>query len=95
MAGQTIMSITYGLQVEPGDAYLTTAEHGNSILFAAALSGAFFVDSIPALKYVPDWMPFTSFKRKAKEGKVYALAMLNEPFDATKRNIVSAGSELR
>ncbi|KAF8064878.1 cytochrome P450 [Lyophyllum atratum] len=64
MAGDTILSMAYGLQVLPtNDPYMETAEQ--------------------------DWMPFAGFKRKAKEWRQHALSILNDPFEATKRNIVN------
>lgn len=84
------MSIAYGLDVQPkDDPYIATAERGVHPLVAAGVPGAFLVDAIPALKYMPDWMPFAGFKRKAKEWKKLALSMIEEPFEAAKRNIVS------
>jgi len=89
MAGETIMMIAYGLQVLPeNDPYIATAELGAGTLLEAAVPGAFLVNMIPALKYVPDWMPFAGFKRKAKEWKQHALSMLNSPFEAAKRDII-------
>jgi hypothetical protein len=90
MAGDTIISITYGLEVLPkDDPYLTTIERGLETLVPAVVPGAFLVDAIPALKYVPDWMPFAGFKRYAKESRKLAMAVVEHPFDAMKREIVS------
>jgi hypothetical protein len=89
MAAETIMSIAYGLDVLPkDDPYIATAEQGVHPLVVAGVPGAFLVDSIPALKYIPDWMPFAGFKHKAKAWKNLALTMINMPFEAAKRNIV-------
>lgn len=89
MAGETIMTIAYGLQVKPkNDPYIAVAEEGVHPLVAAANPGAFLVDMIPALKYVPEWMPFAGFQHKAKAWKKLALTMVNVPFEAAKTNIV-------
>jgi hypothetical protein len=90
MAGEIIMSIVYGIEVLPkGDPYIATAEKGVETIAAGALPGAFLVDTIPALKYIPEWMPFAGFKRKAREWRKIALMTANMPFEATKQNIVS------
>ncbi|KAF9457689.1 cytochrome P450 [Collybia nuda] len=90
MAGETIMSIAYGIDVKPkDDPYIATAEQGVHPLVAAAVPGAFLVDVIPALKYVPEWIPFAGFQRKAKEWKKLALRMINVPFEAAKKNIAN------
>ncbi|KAG6908818.1 hypothetical protein DXG01_003171 [Tephrocybe rancida] len=93
MAGETIMAIAYGLKVQPkNDPYIATAAQGVHPLVAAAVPGAFLVDSIPILKYVPDWVPFAGFKRKAKHWRKFALDMINLPYEAAKRNIENGDS---
>lgn len=88
MAGETIMSVVYGLQVQDkDDPYITAAERGVRPLFDAAVPGAFLVDIFPILKHVPEWMPFAGFKRKAKEWGRWASIMVNMPFEATIHNI--------
>ncbi|KAG6908816.1 hypothetical protein DXG01_003169 [Tephrocybe rancida] len=89
MAGETILSIAYGLEVQPkNDPYIDTAERAVHSLVIPVIPGTFLVDWIPALKHVPAWMPFAGFKRKAKEWRKLALAMIDSPFSATKHNIV-------
>ncbi|KAG6888611.1 hypothetical protein C0995_007040 [Termitomyces sp. Mi166 len=91
MAAETIMSVAYGIEVNTkDDSYITTAEEGVRGLQIAAMPGAFLVDSIPILKYIPDWMPFAGFKRKAKYWRRFALEMLNKPYEVAKRNITVA-----
>ncbi|KAG6846974.1 hypothetical protein H0H93_010785 [Arthromyces matolae] len=88
MAGETIMEYTYGLEIKPkNDPYVTTAFEAAHTLFTAAIPGAFLVDSLPILKYVPDWMPFADFKRKAKAWRKLAQDMVDKPFEAAKKNI--------
>ncbi|KAG5638039.1 hypothetical protein H0H81_002159 [Sphagnurus paluster] len=88
MAGETIMSVAYGLDVqEKEDPYILAAQRGTGPLTAAAVPGAFLVDALPILKYVPEWMPFAGFQRKAKEWRKCADTMLNLPYDAAMRNI--------
>ncbi|KAG6889519.1 hypothetical protein C0995_000400 [Termitomyces sp. Mi166 len=95
MAGETIMSVAYGIKVDSkDDSYLTTAEQGVHGLEIAAMPGAFLVDSIPILKYIPDWMPFAGFKRKAKYWRKFALDMVNKPYEAVKRNIEKGDAAL-
>ena len=56
---------------------------------AAVAPGAFLVDSIPLLKYVPSWMPGAGFKRKAEEWNSWAKNMMEIPFMAAQSAIVS------
>lgn len=97
LAGETIMSITYGVDVRPQhDPYIELAERAADAVVTAAVPGAFLVDAIPILKYVPSWMPGAGFKRQAKEWKKDAIAMVNVPFRAAKQGIVSSfPSEIR
>jgi hypothetical protein len=91
MAGEVIMSITYGISVKPSnDPYITTAEEGNNAVLSAIVPGAFLVDFIPWLRWVPEWVPGAGFQRKAREWKKIAEAILNKPFEATKRDMVRA-----
>lgn len=83
------MSVTYGLKVmSKDDPYIITATRGIQPLIQAVVPGAFLVDFIPALKYVPEWFPYAGFQRKAKEWRSYAMEMLAVPFEATKRSMV-------
>jgi hypothetical protein len=96
MAGETIMSIAYGLEVQANnDPYIKTAEQGVHPLAAAAVPGAFLVDTLPFLKYIPEWFPGADFKRKAKGRKKLARAMIEVPFAAAKKNIVRHPACLR
>ncbi|KDR66571.1 hypothetical protein GALMADRAFT_80669 [Galerina marginata CBS 339.88] len=93
MAGETIMAVGYGLEVQHNDdPYIKTAEQGVRPLFAAAVPGAFLVDIFSVLKYVPWWMPGAGFQRKAREWKKLARTMVEAPFAAAKRNIVAGVS---
>lgn len=48
MAGENILSITYGIDVQPAnDPYINLAEKAVFSLVTAAVPGAFLVDSIP------------------------------------------------
>ena len=89
MAGETIMSVAYGLDVQPNDdPYIETAEQGVRPMMAAAIPGAFLVDMVPSLKYVPEWFPGAGFQKKAKAWKKHARTMVEAPFAAAKENVV-------
>ena len=90
MAGETILSITYGIDVLPkDDPYISLAEKAIHPMLVAAVPGTFLVDALPWLKYVPEWMPFAGFKRKAKEWRKLAMDMLEIPYKVGKQKIVS------
>ncbi|KAG5634095.1 hypothetical protein H0H81_003423, partial [Sphagnurus paluster] len=88
MAAETIFLVAYGLPVQDRDnPYVATAERGLMHLNAAVVPGTFLVDIFPLLKYVPEWMPFAGFKRKAREWRQLTLDMINIPFKEVKRKI--------
>ncbi|KAJ6579947.1 cytochrome P450 [Mycena vulgaris] len=90
MAGEIIMSVAYGIDVLPvDDPYIALAEEAVQSFNDAI--GRFFVDLIPALKYIPAWFPGAGFKRKAKEWRKLAQALNDVPFAEVKRQI-AAGS---
>lgn len=90
MAGETILSLTYGVEIQPkDDPYIRISTEGAHSLMLASVPGTFLVDALPFLKYVPEWMPGASFKRKAREWRVFARGMLEMPFAASKKILVS------
>ena len=90
MAGETILSLTYGVDIQPKDEpYIKTSTEGAHSLMLASVPGTFLVDALPTLKYVPEWVPGASFKRKAHEWRVLARRMLETPFAASKKILVS------
>lgn len=90
MVGKTITAITYGIEVLPkDDPYIAIGEATMGAISQVTVPGAFAVDFIPALKYVPDWFPFAGFKRKAKGWRDLVKQMANVPFEVVKRNMVT------
>ncbi|KAJ7748917.1 cytochrome P450 [Mycena metata] len=90
MAGETILSITYGIDVLPkDDPYMALAEETVKVGVMAIAPGKFLVDSIPMLKHIPDWFPGAGFKIKAKEWRELGRRSREVPFAETKRQIAS------
>ncbi|KAF8259814.1 CyP450 monooxygenase [Lactarius quietus] len=88
MAGSTILDIAYGLDIRTSDdPYLKRAEECLKIIDQAGNPGSFLVDIFPALKYVPEWMPGASFKRKAREWRGVAERFYTIPFDFVKQSM--------
>ncbi|KAF8918429.1 cytochrome P450 [Mucidula mucida] len=68
MAGKVILMFTYGIDVQSADDYyVRVSERTMQAMAATGNAGAFLVDSIPSLRYLPDWFPGAGFKKKAKE----------------------------
>ncbi|KZP23290.1 cytochrome P450 [Athelia psychrophila] len=88
--GAMIIEVSYGFEALPeNDPFIDTAEKGVHSVAIAGKPGAFLVDTVPALKYVPSWFPGAGFKRKAKQWKRYSDDMLEAPFKALKEDIAN------
>ena len=50
--------MTYSMKVQPyGDPYIKIAEEAISSISELMIPGAFLVDIIPIMKYIPEWFP--------------------------------------
>ncbi|KAJ6452154.1 cytochrome P450 [Mycena vulgaris] len=93
MAAALIMDVTYGIDVLPAnDPYIAIVKKALNGVETASVPGAFLVDVIPALKYVPSWFPGAGFKRKAAEWNKATRDLLRLPFEQAKRNIAAGTS---
>ncbi|PPQ95248.1 hypothetical protein CVT26_014939 [Gymnopilus dilepis] len=90
-AGSTILSITYGIEIRPkDDPYIKLSEDGIQPVLQAVVPGRYLVDIFPVLKHVPDWMPFATFKRVARETRELSKRMAEVPYQVTKRAMACA-----
>ncbi|KAK1227700.1 hypothetical protein PQX77_009288 [Marasmius sp. AFHP31] len=87
-AATIILSIAYGIRLLPeNDPYVALAEEGVHAIILAARPGAYLVESLPMLKYVPSWLPGAGWKRQIQHWYHITKAMSHEPFEAAKDNI--------
>ncbi|KAJ3537685.1 hypothetical protein NMY22_g5493 [Coprinellus aureogranulatus] len=90
VVGAITIEVTYGLDVKPShDPYIQAAEEAVTAASAASAPGAFLVDSLPLLKYVPSWFPGAGFKRKALEWRKSMKTMVEMPFYDAERDIAA------
>ncbi|KAJ7467799.1 cytochrome P450 [Mycena galericulata] len=90
MAGEIIMSVAYGIKVLPSnDPYAALAEKAMHELAIISVPGKYLVDSIPILKYVPEWFPGAGFKREVKVCRELCQALVEKPFAQAKRSIAA------
>ncbi|KXN81512.1 O-methylsterigmatocystin oxidoreductase [Leucoagaricus sp. SymC.cos] len=86
--GGIILSLAYGLRIRRfDDPWINLAELTLHTTTEAAVVGRYLVDIIPALKYVPDWMPGARFQRTAKEGRKIVDNFFDELYDAAVQEI--------
>jgi hypothetical protein len=89
LVGSTTLSMTYSISVRPyNDPYIAIAEEAIVALAELSKAGAFFVDILPILKYVPDWFPGAKFQRKAAMMRTDSEKIRNATFAETKKLMV-------
>ena len=77
----TIMKIGYGIAVqESNDPYISIAEEALTRAAEAGIPGAFWVDLLPILKYVPSWFPGAGFQKTAARVRETTNTMAEKPF---------------
>ena len=81
--------MTYGINIFPyNDPYIKMAEEAVGAIAELLIPGAFLVDIIPILKYVPEWFPGAKFQSKAAVMRRHAAIMRNTTFAATEELMV-------
>ena len=89
LVGSTTLSMTYGINVRPyNDPNIAIAEEAIAALAELGVAGAFLVDILPILKYIPDWFPGANFHRKAAIMRTQSENIRNAPFAETKKLMV-------
>ena len=84
LVGSSILSMTYSINVRPyNDPYIKIVEEAMAAISEVLIPGAFLVDIIPFLKYVPEWFPGAKFQSKAAAMRKHAAKMRNTTFAAT------------
>ena len=93
LVGSTTLSMTYSIKVQPyNDPYIKIAEEAIGSISELMIPGAFLVDIIPILKYVPEWFPGARFQRKAAVMRKHAAIMRNATFSAAEELMVCDSS---
>ncbi|KAJ7624709.1 cytochrome P450 [Roridomyces roridus] len=86
--GDNALSAIYGIDVQPtNDPFVEKALHGVDSFAVAGSPGAFLVDALPFLRFVPEWFPGAGFQKTAREIKAMVTEMKDKPFAETKRRI--------
>ncbi|KAJ7258207.1 cytochrome P450 [Mycena rebaudengoi] len=93
MAGASILSTVYGIDGTEAAEYIDIAEKAMHAFACAGNSGAYLVDSLPFLKYVPEFFPGAGFKRQAKEWHKSVSAMPVLPYKYVKDSLDSVDKE--
>ncbi|KEY72664.1 hypothetical protein S7711_09162 [Stachybotrys chartarum IBT 7711] len=88
-AGAIILKMTYGYSVEKKrtDPLVRLVERMMANFSLAFMPLAWSVDAIPALKYLPDWLPGMSFKQTGKEWNLINQLVVNIPYSFTRQEM--------
>ncbi|KAH8696212.1 cytochrome P450 [Talaromyces proteolyticus] len=94
-AGSLALRILYGYIAEPftDDPLIDLVEKAMDIFAHATVPGAFVVDLIPFLKFVPEWVPGMGFKKLAKKWRPLMTDMNIKPYAFVKHQINQGADE--
>ncbi|KJA25593.1 hypothetical protein HYPSUDRAFT_37635 [Hypholoma sublateritium FD-334 SS-4] len=82
MGGRIILSTIYGIPaMTPVDQLLDELDQVMKIAGAGTLPGAHMVDMIPALKYLPSWLPFNNIHKFANKWRTLVYSTLDKPYE--------------
>ncbi|KAJ6011441.1 hypothetical protein N7451_002853 [Penicillium sp. IBT 35674x] len=85
-AGAFVLKMTYGYDIVPHDKdpLVSLADLALEQFSKAVVPGAWLVDMIPALKYIPEWAPGSGFKNTARFYLETLTNLVEHPFKFTK-----------
>lgn len=85
------LMISHGYKVQDGhDAYVEVVNDAMDKFTVATATGAFLVDILPVLRYIPQWFPGAGFQRKAAAWRTCLTDMTEIPFEFVKEQMVSS-----
>ncbi|TEB26495.1 cytochrome P450 [Coprinellus micaceus] len=92
-AAGVMLSLLYGHDVaKEDDHYLFLADVSLKAVVEAGPFGAFMVDYLPWLRFVPTWFPWTAWKRRAMVSRRWIRQALELPFETVTRQLVIGNS---
>ncbi|KIK93558.1 hypothetical protein PAXRUDRAFT_144832 [Paxillus rubicundulus Ve08.2h10] len=79
-AGAVILKITYGYNVQADeDPFVKLADRAMANISLVTAPGAFLVDLVPTLRYLPEWFPGTGFLQDAKKYRQLVTEAVTRP----------------
>jgi cytochrome P450 len=94
-AGRIILKIGYGYTIEPvgRDPLVDLADEGLQQFTKSCAPGVWLVDVIPALKYLPEWLPGMEFKTVGKKWNATLHALADIPYAFVEKNLERGTAE--
>jgi hypothetical protein len=77
------------MDIQAEDDYVKIAEIALAGVAEAGSPGAFLVDILPVMKYIPEWFPGAAWKKKANWWKHVTALLANQPWKQIKDQMVS------
>ncbi|KAJ6525781.1 cytochrome P450, partial [Mycena vulgaris] len=88
-AGMGILFTAYGINVQPeDDPHVDISENAFHAMACTGNRGAYLVDSLPFLKWVPDFFLGAGFKKEARELCKSVLAVPEAPYSFAKKSLI-------
>ncbi|KAF9546749.1 cytochrome P450 [Agrocybe pediades] len=93
LASSVILAISYGYQVKGSDDYfISLAEKVMSYLERVVAPNNYLIDSLPILRYIPEWMPGAGFKKEARQCRELLYRMVSEPYGMVVSQMQNGGA---
>ncbi|KAG6831860.1 hypothetical protein H0H92_006977 [Tricholoma furcatifolium] len=89
-AGAIILRISHGYEVkETNDPFVELADRATNQFSLSTAPGAYLVDVLPLLRFVPAWFPGAGFQRTAKEWAATLQETVEQPYNFVKREMAA------
>ncbi|KAF4599789.1 hypothetical protein EYR40_006891 [Pleurotus pulmonarius] len=93
-SGGITLKITYGYSAEPEDDPLIKLADEVMTQFSDTMrANAYMVDLFPIFRFVPQWFPGASWKRKAAKYRTSLVHTVNRPYEIVKRKMADGTAE--
>ncbi|TDL26571.1 cytochrome P450 [Rickenella mellea] len=91
LAGGIILKISYGYSIEADghDPLVDLADEAVGQFSLSTIPGAWLVDVMPFLRYIPDWFPGAGFKRTASRSLKMANELADKPYAFVQRQMAN------
>ncbi|KAL5481169.1 hypothetical protein ACEPAI_10110 [Sanghuangporus weigelae] len=91
VAGAIILKISHGYTIEPRDRdpLVQLADEVLEHFSQSSIAGAWLVDTLPFLRYLPEWLPGMNFKRTAALWRQSLTELVEKPFAFVKQQMAA------
>ncbi|KIK41610.1 hypothetical protein CY34DRAFT_12925 [Suillus luteus UH-Slu-Lm8-n1] len=88
-----IASITYGFSIDtPSNVYFDEFAETERIVLKSVVPGAYLVDMIPQLWYLPSWVPYNSIRQTAEIGRQRVSDIVHRPIEQVEQDMKQGAS---